>query len=185
MRFGFRELVFFIVLLAVPAASLLYVFKPRNEDIRQALAEIDRKEATLNRLDAITSKIEDIGLAIEDGRESIRVIEAKLPSEEGVEDILEQVWQIAKSNNQTVKSVKSEKPVPAAHYRELPLKMVMEGEFDGFYQFLLELEKLPRITRMHEIKLEKNEGQRGRSNIQSGDMRAEFTLSIYFEPSGA
>jgi type IV pilus assembly protein PilO len=187
MRFGLRELIFFIVLLAVPAASLIYVFKPRNEDIQQALAEIERKEATLNRLDQVTSQIDDLEKAIDDGRESIQVIEAKLPSEEGVEDILEQVWQIAKANNQTVKSVKSEKAIPAANYRELPLKMVMEGGFDGFYQFMLELEKLPRITRMHELKLEKNAPQRGstNTNIQSGDMRAEFTLSIYFEPTTA
>jgi type IV pilus assembly protein PilO len=187
MRFGLRELVFFIVLLAVPAASLIYVFKPRNEDIRQAMNEIERKEATLNRLEQITSKIEDLDVAIEEGRDSIRVVEAKLPSEEGVEDILEQVWQIAKANNQTVKSVKSEKAVPAANYRELPLKMIMEGEFDGFYQFLLELEKLPRITRMHQVKLEKNSGshKRANSNIQAGDMRAEFTLSIYFEPTSS
>jgi len=183
MRFGIRELIFFVVLLLVPTVSLFYVFKPRNEEIRQALEEIEVKQARLDTLDEVTSKIDDIGLAIEQGRESIALIEAKLPSEQDVEGILEQVWTIAQDNRLIVKGVKSEKPVPAALYRELPLKMTMEGDFDGFYQFLLELENLPRIARIHEMHLERI-GARGGSleELPPGSMKAEFVLSIYFEP---
>ena len=140
MRFGMRELLFFLVLLAVPVASFFYVFKPSNDEIAQAKTEIALKQATLDRLASVLSKVDDIGLEIEKGRESIELIEAKLPTEQDVEGILEQVWQLAKRNKLNIKYVKSEKPVPAALYMELPLKIVMEGEFDGFYQFLLELE---------------------------------------------
>ena len=37
MRFGIRELIFLVVLLAVPVASWWYVFNPRNAEIQQAL----------------------------------------------------------------------------------------------------------------------------------------------------
>ncbi len=181
MRFGFREIIFLIVLLAVPAVSLFYVFQPRNNDIKQALEEIQVKRARLDRLAQVTEKIDDIGLAIEQGRESIAMIEAKLPSEQDVEGILDEVWQITAGNRLTVKSVKTNKTVPAAKYRELPLELIVEGKFDGFYEFLLELENLPRITRIHQLKI-----QRATSRSQDdpeGIMKAEFTLSIYFEPS--
>ncbi len=185
MRFGIRELIFMLVLLAVPIVSFLYVFKPRNGEIQQALTEMEVKQARLDKLDVMTDQIEDIGLAIEQGRESIAMIEAKLPSEQDVEGILEQVWQIAESHRLTQKSVKSEKTVPAAQYRELPLKMVMEGSWDGFYQFLQELEKLPRITRMHQLHIERASyrGGPGSENLPEGSMTAEFILSIYFEPN--
>ena len=183
MRFGFREIIFLIVLLAVPAVSLFYVFQPRNKDIQQALVEIQVKQARLDRLAEVTRKIDDIGLAIEEGRESIELIEAKLPSEQDVEGILDEVWQITASNRLTVKSVKTNKAVPAAKYRELPLEMIVEGQFDGFYEFLLELENLPRITRIHELKLERASASRSREETPNGLMRADFTLSIYFEPS--
>lgn len=182
MRFGFREIIFLIVLLAVPAVSLFYVFQPRNEDIRQALEEIRVKQARLERLAEVRDKIDDIGLAIEQGRESIAMIEAKLPSEQLVENILDEVWQITASNHLTVKSVKTNKAVPAAKYRELPLEMVVEGQFDGFYEFLLQLENLPRITRIHELTLERVTSRSG-DDDEDGLMKAEFTLSIYFEPS--
>lgn len=183
MRFGLREFIFFVVLLAVPVASFFYLFKPRNDEIRQANAEIQSKQGKLDRLAAAAAKIDDMQLAIEQGRQSIQLIEAKLPNEQGVDGILEQVWQIAKRNKLAVKSVKSQPPVPTARYMELPLKVIMEGEFDGFYQFLLELETLPRITRMHQVKLTRVTGKNAAGeDYAPGWMKADFTLSIYFEP---
>jgi type IV pilus assembly protein PilO len=183
MRFGIREIIFLIVLLAVPVASFVYVFKPRNEQITTAKAEVQDKESRLIQLREMTSKLEDIGREIERGRESIEVIEAKLPSQQDVEVVLEQVWQLAKANRLAVRSVKSQKTVDSATYRELPLKMILEGSFDGFYQFMLELENIPRITRVHEMKLLRLAGTSGPApdDATPGSMRAEFTLSIYFE----
>jgi type IV pilus assembly protein PilO len=183
MRFGIREAIFFIVLLAVPAVSLFYVFQPRNEEIQQALKEIAVKQERLDQLNRMKERIDDIGLKIEEGKELIGFIEEKLPSEQEVHVILRRVSEMAKQNRQTVKSVKSEKPVPAAMYMELPLKMVIEGDFDGFYQFLLELENLQRITRIHQLKLERAGIGSGPQPVDAmdGSMKAEFTLSIYFE----
>ncbi|TDJ58173.1 MAG: hypothetical protein E2O40_01835 [Planctomycetota bacterium] len=184
MQFGSREVIFLIVLLVVPVASYFYVFKPRNHEIRQAQIEVENKQAKLDNLREVTAKIDDIGLAIEQGRAAIQLVEAKLPSARDVEVILEDVWELAASSRLTVKSIKSEKPVPAAGYMEQPLKVSMEGRFEGFYTFLLALESLPRITRIHELKLERKTGGRtGDDEDPSGIMKADFVLSIYFEPT--
>ena len=187
MKFGLREFVFFLVLMAVPVASYFYVFKPRNQEIHRANEEIAMKQSRLDTLEAVASKIDDIGLEIERGRESVTMIEAKLPSAQDVEGLLEQVWQTARRNALTLVSVKSEKPVPAAMYMEQPLKVSMEGQFDGFYQFLLELENLPRITRVHQMKIVKAVPLAGdqADQLPPGSMKSEFILSIYFEPQGA
>ncbi len=192
MRFGVRELIFFVVLLAVPVAAYFYLFQPKNADIAAAEAETEVKLARLNKLEEVASRLEDIGLAIEAGREAVEIVEAKLPSEQDVEGILQQIWSIADRNSQSVRSVKSETPVPAALYMELPLRVVMEGQFDGFYQFLLELEKLPRITRIHNMQLKRAAGdarpgprtEPRDGGVPPGWTRAEFLLSIYFESSG-
>lgn len=183
MHFGIRELIFFAVLLAVPVASYMYVFQPRNDEIAQATTEIEIKQARLAQLAEVVSRIDDMGLAIEAGREAIELIEAKLPNEQDVEGILEQVWSLAKRNNLNVRSVKSDRPVPAATYMELPLRVVMEGAFDGFYQFLLELENLPRITRIHQMDLKRADGgpRQASGELPPGSTLANFTLSIYFE----
>lgn len=188
MRMGLREVVFLVVLLVVPVASYFYVFKPRNAEIRQAQREVEIKQTKLEQLREVTARIEDIDLAIRQGEQAIELVEAKLPSQHEVEVILADVSHIAAAARLDVKSVKREKPVPAALYMEQPLSVIIEGQFEGFYQFLLELEKLPRITRIHELKLERfttDSRRRGDDErIVPGTMKAEFSLSIYFEPQG-
>ena len=73
MKFGLRELIFFLVLLAVPVASFMYVFKPRNEDIKHAREEVEIKQANLDKLAAVQEKIDDLGLEIERGQEAIEL----------------------------------------------------------------------------------------------------------------
>jgi type IV pilus assembly protein PilO len=185
MRLGLREIIFLVVLLVVPVASYFYVFKPRNTEIQQAQKEVEVKQAKLEKLREVTEKIDDIGLAIKQGREAINLVEAKLPSKDQVEVILGDVWQLAAKVRLDVKSVKSESPVPAAGYMEQPLKVSMEGQFDSFYHFLLGLENLPRITRIHELSLERvtSRGRRnGDEQVESGLMKAEFLLAIYYQP---
>ena len=193
MRFGLRELIFVMVLLAVPVASFIFVFKPRNVEIQQAQQEIEVKVMRLEQLREVTSRIDDIGLAIREWEEAVKLIEAKLPSEQGIEEILEQVWNITRSNRLEIRSTHAEAPEPTATYMELPLKIEMHGDFDGFYQFLLELEQLPRITRIHNLKIQRASGAQRRSGgrnravdeLPEGSMIAEFTLSIYYESSQA
>ena len=65
----------------------------------------------------------------------------------------------------------------SADYVAQPIEMDMTGSFEGFYQFLLELERLPRITRINQMELNKD-----RDN--EGVVSAKMVVSIYFEPSG-
>ena len=178
---GMRDLAFVAVLIAVPIASF-FVFAPRNEEIAKARAEINAKNVRLENLRRLTSRIGDLGREIVEREEELERLNQKLPDREGVDRILEQVTQLAQKSNLAVRSVKGEKVVPAGMAMELPLKTTIEGNFDGFYQFLLDVEALPRITRVHSMKISKL-GMGPRDNpdeMVGGSMRAEFTLSIYF-----
>lgn len=184
MRFGFRELIFLVVLLAVPVVSYFYVFKPRNADIARIEQENSVKLTKLEKVEARTEGIDDMELEIAETLEMIDRVKKKMPDEEGVDTVLNDVWEMARDNRLAVRSVKSDKPVPAALYMELPLKMVMEGQFFGFYEFLSQLERMPRITRIHDLHLERIDQKRNPNagELPAGAMRAEFTLSIYYEP---
>ena len=179
---GLREFAFFGVLLAIPIASYFFVFAPRNAEIRDARAEISAKEKRLSELNILTDRIGDLGREIAQREEDLERLNQKLPDREGVDRILEQVTQLAQKSQLNVRSVKGEKAVPAGLAMELPLKTVIEGNFEGFYQFLLDVESLPRITRVHAMKITKlGMGPRDDPKDAVGNAkRAEFTLSIYF-----
>jgi len=56
--------------------------------------------------------------------------------------------------------------------------MSLAGDFTGFYLFMQQLEKLPRLTRVTDMTLTK-------ISDHDGQMQATLTLSVFFEPSDA
>jgi len=178
MRFGLRELLFVAVLLSMPLAAWWFVFKPNNLQIAEARKEIRAKRAKLEELKAATSHIQDLDREIANLREAIELFEEKLPAEKEVEVILREVWQLAVRHGLKPKTVRAEKPIESSRYSELPLNMTIAGGFDGYYSFLLDVERLKRITRIPQMKLVKM------TKGEEGSMEAEFTLTIFFEPNG-
>lgn len=181
-RFGLREAIFAAVLLAVPMASYFFVFSPRNGQIKLAKSEMQKKETRLAELHKLTGRIGDLDREIVNWEEALKRLDEKLPDQEGVDAILGQITELAQANKLLVRSIRGEKAIPAASYMELPLRTTIEGSFDGYYQFLLDIEALPRITRVHHLKMARLESGRGEDRpITPGTMKAEFVLSIYFD----
>ena len=177
MKFGIREVIFVLVLLAMPAASYLLVFEPRAEETAAGQAELERKQAKLQTLEEATAGIGDIRAEITKLEDAIAHFQDMLPNDREVETLLREVWDLAAEHDLTAKSVRPDKIVAAAQYAELPIRMVMLGGFDGFYSFVQDIEKLPRITRMPRITITK---QRNVEEAE-GVVQAELTLSIFFE----
>jgi type IV pilus assembly protein PilO len=175
MRFGTREMVFVVVLLAMPVAAYFFVFEPRNNQIAEAREEIRQKQLKLKQLEQTTRSISDLGQEIDKLTEAINLFEQKLPAEREVEVILKQVAELAAKQKLVAKSFRTDKPVATAQYTEQPINMVISGDFDGFYNFLIDLEKLSRITRMPEMKL-----KRGKTD-KDGQVEAAVVLTIFFE----
>ncbi len=174
MRFGLRELVFLLVLLGMPIATYAFVFRPMDAKNEQIRASNQERQQKLDRLE-VAQHIEDVGEEIEELKSVIAMFEDKLPAEKEVEVILKEVWEVATSRGLRPKSVRTGKAEKGPLYSELPIEMEIVGDFDGFYSFLLDLERLSRITRVPEMELEK-------SRDTEGHMVAEFTLLIFFEP---
>jgi len=175
MRFGFRELIFVLLLLAMPVSAYFILFQPRNEQIAEDRAAFREKRAKLEQLETATRNIPDLGDEIDKLSEAIDLFEQKLPAQREVEVILKEVWELAARHKLNPQSVRTDKIVPMAQYAEQPIRMVIIGDFDGFYSFLLALERLPRITRTPVMKLKKLTGE------NQGQMQADVVLSIFFE----
>ena len=176
MSFSIRQFIFFAVLLAVPVTAYFMVFEPQGKEIVKARQQIAHKTAMLEKLREATRQTEDLQRANEEIRQSIEAIESRLPTRKEMDSVLRQVANLAEQNELRVPEFKkSDKPAPAGLALEQPLEIKMEGDFDGFYQFLLELEQLPRITRMTDLSLKRS------TDDEEGNMEAEFVLSVYYQ----
>ncbi|MFG0247229.1 MAG: type 4a pilus biogenesis protein PilO [Phycisphaerales bacterium JB052] len=174
MRFTTRELILFLAVLMVPIVSYFVVFKPQSANIEQAQSEIQHKREMLSTLRAETARNDDLKKANTEIGERIVEMESLLPSDKEIDQIVRQVSALAVESGLTPPTLKSAKPVAAARFREQPLEMSTSGNFEGFYEFLLALERLPRLTRIVDLVLSD-------SNSDGVEVDAEFTLSIYFQ----
>jgi len=183
MRFGLREAIFILILLAMPAFAYYCPsigLAAKNASQQAARSEISAKHAKLQALDQATARYIDLDGEIERLRSTIELIEQKLPKDREEYEVIRNISNLAISHNLSVRSIKPDKVVSAAQYLELPVRLEIEGDFDGFYAFLLEVERLPRITQMPLMQLNKLTDA-----DEEGMMEAEITLSIFFEGEAA
>ena len=175
MRFGPRELLMLLVVLAVPLASYMLVFRPQNAKITEARGEIEHKLDMLARLRAETGRTDDLAAANAEMAGRIEQIEARLPTDKEIDEVVRQISDLAVAAGLAPPELDTENPLSASMYREQPLTVKTEGTFEGLYSFLVELERLPRITRLPDIKVQQVGGAEGVK------LKIEFTLSIYFQ----
>ena len=175
MKFGIREIIFVVVMLGLLGSTYYFVFSKANKRKEATLNEIRTKQTALSNLQQATAGIEDLNHKIDDLQKAITFFESKLPQEKEVDKILKEVWQMAEANQLQTKTIKTQRSERGPNYSEQPITMSLSGDFKGFYSFLLQLEKLPRITRVTQMNLQK-------INDRDGEMQAQMTLSIFFEP---
>lgn len=169
----------FVVLLGgtLGAFYYLYVVPTLKQDAEESTVIEERKRA-LADLDKSTAGITDINHKIKDLQDAVQFFESKLPKEKEVETVLEEVWKKAEANSLQAKTIRSGKTERTANYSLQQIDMELSGDFNGFYLFIQQLERLPRLTRVEAMSLEK-------ISDREGEMQAKLTLSIFFEPAGS
>ncbi|HVX85136.1 MAG TPA: type 4a pilus biogenesis protein PilO [Phycisphaerae bacterium] len=179
MQFGPRTLIFFILLLAMPAVSYWRMFKPLNEQKAAAIEDIKDKRKQLDDLAKATSGDKNVAAQIDELRKAVAFIENKLPKEMEMDKVLLKTTQLAEKDGLTTKSVRLLKIIDGPGYSEQPIKMVITGPMaKGFYPFICDLEGLNRLTKIGEMTITADEKNPGVVSV-------EMTLTIYFEPGNA
>lgn len=178
MSSGLRQAIFFVLLVGVVLVGFQYMIKPANQQLAETRQRVEGKRAKRDEFKEANAKMEDLNMQLENLREAVRYFESKLPPTSEVHKILEQVTVIAQKQGLKPKTIRTLQQKDNSGYIEQPLDMKLVGNFRSFYSFLLELEKLPRIMKIRELKLDKQAGS-------EGEIGAEFILSIFFQNSKA
>ena len=80
-----------ILVISLPLASYYLVFKPLNTEIEREKTETQHREELLAKLQEETAKNTDLERANLEIQSSIRLIEARLPSNKEVDAVVRQV----------------------------------------------------------------------------------------------
>ena len=179
MKVGLREIIFIVLLMGIPLGAWRFVFKPQNAHNAEMLHRIEAKQAKLRQLNQATGTIGDLQKQIASLHSAMSFFRSKLPNEKEIDKVLQEVWKLAETNQLTTKSIRTlqrgSEPLFATQHAEQPIAVQLEGDFAGFYSFLLALEDQPRIMRITKLTLKKPE------KGSQGMVKAEFVMSIFFE----
>lgn len=177
MRIGLRELTFFVLLLAIVAGAGYFVFLPHWRDAQSLARANEVKQLRLAKLDRIGQTSESLAAELSELGRALDFFESKLPNDQQIHSVLNEIAQIREKHGLSSGSVRTLKQVQAADYTSLPIEMEMSGSWEGVYRFLLDLERLPRITRISDMEITKDKAGEGR-------VVSKLVVSIYFEPEG-
>ena len=185
MKLGIREMIFLLVLAAIPVAAWFFVFEPRNQDIEQSRREIAQMESTLIRLDQLTDEVGDVRNAIDEAELRLADFRQNIPDANEVDDMLAEIHRIGERNALGISSIRALNRTETQGYAEIPLSLEIDGSFRGLYRFLIDLERLPRITRVRDLKLQRNlvesRGRGDDDDTPAGQIDASMTVVIYCE----
>jgi len=184
MKLGLREIVFLVLLMVIPVGAWWFVFRPQDTSNAKMKQEIQARQAKLDQLNMVLKAKGDLESQIDSLSQAISFFESRLPQEKEIDQILREVWLLAEANKLKAKSIRTLVRKGAGGFisdqddqSEQPIQVQLEGDFMGFYAFLLALEKQPRIMRISRMTLETD------AKIPTGRIAADFELSVFFEKS--
>ena len=169
-----RKILFFVILIGLTVVAYFYMIKPANDQLAEKQLQVSNNTTKLEELEKITSDTEALSKEIEEMKHAIVFFEQKLPPKSEIHAVLEDITVIAKKQGLTSKSIRSLKQKDYEGYIERPLQMELSGDFSSYYSFLLELEKMDRITKISELSLKKK-------SKHEGQTEATLVVSVFFQ----
>jgi type IV pilus assembly protein PilO len=174
MATNVRKVIFFVLLLAMAYLAYAFMIRPANKYLEEQKNEIQSQMQKLSELEKATAAARDLDKQTAKLDQAVEFFNSKLPPHSQIHKVLEQVTLIAQKQGLKTKTISTLKQKDFMGYIEQPLKMELYGNFDAYYAFLLDLEQMPRITKIHELILSKDAKNEGMTT-------AEFVVSIYFQ----
>ncbi|MDD5327176.1 MAG: type 4a pilus biogenesis protein PilO [Phycisphaerae bacterium] len=174
MTSGLRKAVFFVLLLGVAWAGYQYMIKPANKHLAAQKVQLQTKLTKLAEFEKASVAAEDLNKQLEQLREAVEFFESKLPPTIEIDKVLQDITVIGEKQGIKCKAIRRLDKKDNSGYVEQPLEMKLEGDFNSFYSFILELEKLPRIMKVRELELKKQPNAEGQIVVN-------FVVSIFFQ----
>ena len=169
-----RILLTVVGLAAIAGLGIGLVVWPLLEQTSADKQAIQARRAELVKVQRVIRRISDLKQEIQRLEDALAFFEDRLPEEREIDVILREVWLIADSKSLTPRRIQTDRSESGSRYNTQPITMTLEGGFHEFYEFLLGLERLPRITKVRQMQMTK-------SPTQEGVVEVDVLMDIYCE----
>ncbi|MCU7904354.1 MAG: type 4a pilus biogenesis protein PilO [Candidatus Thiodiazotropha sp. (ex Epidulcina cf. delphinae)] len=148
------------------------------EDRLAGLESVQKKESelrsTFETKQAKASNLEAYRKQLEEMKQSFGTMLRQLPDKTEVAELLVDVSQTGLASGLEFELFKPQDEVPREFYAELPIRIVVTGQYHEFGSFISGLAALPRIVTIHDVKI-----NRGNAKEESSNLLLEATAKTY------
>ncbi|MEJ2610018.1 MAG: type 4a pilus biogenesis protein PilO [Candidatus Thiodiazotropha sp.] len=167
--------VFLLALIVIVAGYYLII-----EDQIAGLETVQKKELDLRRefekKQAKAANLEAYRKQLEEMKQSFGTMLRQLPDKTEVAELLVDVSQTGLASGLEFELFKPQGESPREFYAELPIKIIVYGEYHEFGSFISGLAALPRIVTIHDIKIKRGSSK---ETGTGGDLLLEATAKTY------
>jgi type IV pilus assembly protein PilO len=129
----------------------------RNElDLRK---EFESKQAKASNLDGYRQQLEEM-------KHSFGTMLRQLPDKTEVAELLVDVSQTGLASGLEFELFKPQEEIPKDFYAELPIEIVVKGDYHEFGNFISGLAALPRIVTIHDVKIMRGNPKEATSKLK-------------------
>lgn len=161
-------------LAVVVAATVMAVVLPMRKQAADNMAVIQQRRGELVGLQQVTSRINDLKSEIDRLEVALKTFEGRLPDSRKADEVLSEVWKTAELNGLVPRSVRTSPVETNSQCSFQPVLVTVDGQFDSFYQFLMGLERMPRIAKVRTMQIAK-------TPKAEGLVQADLLVDIFFE----
>jgi len=173
MSSGMKKLIFIILLLGITCIAYQFMIKPANKSLTEQKSQLQTKLEKLVEFEKATSAAQNANKQLKELNKAVAFFESRIPPTSEIDKVLRDVTVITEKQGLIPKTIRTLRKKENSGYIEQPMKMKLVGNFNAFYSFLLELEKLPRIMKVRQLRLKKQPKH-------EGQITSDFIMSIFF-----
>ena len=154
-----------VVILFVMGCVIFLGYWFHTKDQLVSLENIEKKEQELKTIFEKKAKLavnlEAYEKQLEEMRESFGAMLRQLPNKTEVADLLVDVSQTGLASGLEFELFKPQAEVPREFYAELPINIIVTGDYHEFGDFVSGVAALPRIVTLHNVNIKRKEGNSG------------------------
>jgi Tfp pilus assembly protein PilO len=152
-----------------------FIYRPNSQTLEALDLQIQSKRQTLSGNRSRVQVLPDVMLAVADMHRRLEGNDKQVPRLPELGPFINRITEISHDAGLR-KGWTVEPGVPAQSelYREWPISLKFEGDFNNVFAFLREAEKMARLTRVKSLKV------RSADTGKSGQVQVELSMNIYF-----
>ncbi|MDW8136057.1 MAG: type 4a pilus biogenesis protein PilO [Thermodesulfobacterium sp.] len=153
-----KTLLFIISIILPLFLFYKFYFVDVQEKIKILKEEVNRLNMEIAKYEKIAQEKEILERKLEKRREFLGEIQAILPKEKEIPDLLKEIAQKGKKSGLEILVFQPGSEIQKDYYNIIPLDVEVKGSFENILTFFNEVENMPRLVILNSAHIESREG---------------------------